>query len=58
MDPGDFVAITAVSIWWQPRKSTPCQTCKTFPTEYMVARFFHKFTLSRVITKSLLQPQI
>jgi hypothetical protein len=33
-----------------------CQTCETFPMACMVATFFQKSILSRVITESLLQP--
>jgi hypothetical protein len=56
-DPGDLVAIIAVSIWRQLWTSTLCQTCKTFPMACMVATFFQKSILSRVITKFLLQLQ-
>jgi hypothetical protein len=40
-----------------PQKSILYQTCKTFPTVYMVAPLKKKLILSRVITKSLSRPR-
>ncbi len=56
MDPDDcgyYHRLNLVTTW----TNTLCQTGKTFPMAYMVATFFQKLILSRVITKSLLQPQ-
>jgi hypothetical protein len=40
MDPGDLVAIIAISVWTQSLTSTLCQTCKIVRTVCIVAMFF------------------